>query len=345
VPNLRNIPSWLKAYYDKVIALLLVVVLLVSLLYLAFNVGTVQRRQLQFIRKIDGMKPKHETTTPVDVSSYQTAIVEIAAPFQIGAWSNALFVPEARVTCVDCRLPIPHEAAVCPFCEHEQPMNIEDDPQRDLDGDGMKDVWEIEHGLNPHDAADASLDVDSDGFTNIEEYGAGTAPDNVDDFPPIVAKLRVVRVDADPFKLRFKSVFVLPDDSLKFQINTRGNVRTYFKKLEEEAEGFRLVKYEEKSEEKLTGSMRREVDVSILTLQRGDKLIPLVRGQDVQYNEYTALLVFLVDQSEYTVRIDSELEFNRKKYKVMAIDSRRESVVLRRLSDDKDLVIEKLSAQ
>ena len=50
----------------------------------------------------------------------------------------------------------------------------------DDDNDGMPDSWEIENGLDPLDAADASLDPDGDGLTNLEEYQGATDP-NVSD--------------------------------------------------------------------------------------------------------------------------------------------------------------------
>ncbi len=43
-------------------------------------------------------------------------------------------------------------------------------PPPDSDRDGMPDVWEIAHGLNPADPSDNSKDRDGDGYTNIEEY-------------------------------------------------------------------------------------------------------------------------------------------------------------------------------
>lgn len=49
-------------------------------------------------------------------------------------------------------------------------------PSLDSDHDGMPDVWEIAHGLNPNDPADAALDPDNDGLTNLQEYRHGTDP-------------------------------------------------------------------------------------------------------------------------------------------------------------------------
>jgi hypothetical protein len=50
----------------------------------------------------------------------------------------------------------------------------------DSDGDGMNDDWETANGLDPQDPTDAAKDPDSDGLTNVEEYGAGTLPQNAD---------------------------------------------------------------------------------------------------------------------------------------------------------------------
>lgn len=50
----------------------------------------------------------------------------------------------------------------------------------DSDGDGMPDEWEIAHGLDPHDPADAHGDPDGDGYTNLEEYLNGTDPFGAD---------------------------------------------------------------------------------------------------------------------------------------------------------------------
>src|SRR5206468_1730969 len=46
----------------------------------------------------------------------------------------------------------------------------------DSDGDGLPDEWEIAHGLNAFDATDATLDLDGDGVTGLDEYRSGTDP-------------------------------------------------------------------------------------------------------------------------------------------------------------------------
>jgi len=53
------------------------------------------------------------------------------------------------------------------------------DPNADTDNDGMPDVWENNHGLNPL-IDDAAADPDNDGLSNLDEYKRQTDPLNSD---------------------------------------------------------------------------------------------------------------------------------------------------------------------
>jgi hypothetical protein len=47
---------------------------------------------------------------------------------------------------------------------------------KDSDRDGISDKWEEKYGLDPNDASDANLDINGDGYTNIEKYFNGIDP-------------------------------------------------------------------------------------------------------------------------------------------------------------------------
>jgi uncharacterized protein (DUF1800 family) len=69
---------------------------------------------------------------------------------------------------------------------------------RDHDEDGMPSAWETTHGLNINSAADAALDNDSDGLSNLREYLTGTNPNDADSDDDLAKDGVEVQAGSDP---------------------------------------------------------------------------------------------------------------------------------------------------
>jgi uncharacterized repeat protein (TIGR01451 family) len=71
-------------------------------------------------------------------------------------------------------------------------------PLIDTDADQMPDFWELANGLDPGSPADAALDADGDGLTNLQEFLAGTEPRSA------ASALRITEVLAGPAEVRVR---------------------------------------------------------------------------------------------------------------------------------------------
>ncbi|MFT6905589.1 MAG: hypothetical protein ACJAS1_002246, partial [Oleiphilaceae bacterium] len=67
----------------------------------------------------------------------------------------------------------------------------------DTDNDGLPDGYEVNQGLDPNNISDATLDADTDGYSNFDEYTAGTNPQNAQSYPGATAYTRLSETDKD----------------------------------------------------------------------------------------------------------------------------------------------------
>jgi hypothetical protein len=304
-----GISAFFSKNYDRLMAAVALVALLASLVFLAAQAKIQKDGQQEFDGKLTRLTPTFEKAGEADKTVFERAFAAIDRPYQAEEWKEGmLLTPELRVRCVGCERPIPYPATNCTFkaCGVAQPPDITD--VVDSNGNGVPDEWEKKFTFFAMSGDEILVDHDNDGFSSREEYDWKTDPRDQGSHPPYLAKVRVAAIKPIPFRMVFKAVN-RSGTSLIFQINQRLSGRTFYKNLGEDAEGFKLVSYDEKAAEGPT-----------LTLERNGKLIPLIKGQEVPRDEYEIKLVSLIDGTVLTVRPDVDFEFKKAQYRVKKVD-------------------------
>ena len=325
--NVRGMGAWLKRTYDRIIASVVLLVLLVSLVMLAANAQMLKVQQAEFDRELNGLKPRFPEAMKADVTPFQTALARLDGPAQLQAWTNRLLVPELRVNCVNCDRPIPYAATNCYYCKTPQPEEVKA-KDKDRDNDGIPDEWETQHGLNPLDPEDAKADPDGDGFSNLEEYKFNTDPHSAASHPPPLAKVVVESIKPLPFSLVFKSVNRVDGNKTLYQVNLRKGGKTYWAALGDTIEGFTVASFDEKAP-----------DGPTLVFERAGKKIPLVKGKVVPRSEYEVTLYSSLDKARISTRVEAEFELRGVKYQVKKVDTEATRVLIHDPSRDMDVWI------
>jgi hypothetical protein len=327
--------SWVKSSYEMLVLLVVILALLASALVLVLITDR-ERGKLSDIR--DFVARSGSSAADGEQVDQTELIAMLQRSNSLAQFDSRMFVSERRVSCVACGKPIQFYAEKCPFCGAEQPGLPGDvDESHDSDMDGIPDQVEAEHGLNSNDPDDADLDADGDGFSNIEEYRAGTDMTNPEDYPPLTSKIRLLDVQRSEFQLRFNAVQEWIDGTLRFQINLRSLERTYFQQLgdviNDEKNGVFNVKVLEYLPEAPEGET--------LILEKDGENVRLIKNKEVTQYDLTARLAFLLDKKMFRLNVEETFDVRGKKFKV--VDISRDSVLLEDVQNGKKTEITMIS--
>ena len=146
------------------------------------------------VSEVERAKPSETGVESLDMKPFAMAMRIMRSPIKLAEVSEKLesfLASERRVKCKCGEVLLGDVKAMtkCPACGTAQ--EAEKVVVLDADGDGLPDEWERKFGLNPSDAADASLDSDNDGFTNLEECLAKTNPSDPKDHPDYLDSLKI----------------------------------------------------------------------------------------------------------------------------------------------------------
>ena len=347
----------LLRYYDKIVA----VVVLLGLLGLLFILlSRIDQNKKDGVDKIRNRPEPNKPAEVISMEPYNAAMRSLQKPMRLEPPSiqdPGCYIPERRVQCVnkDCRKPIPLDAEKCVFCGVEQPKAAPVQEILDADEDGMPDKWEVKYGLNPQNADDAKEDMDGDGFTNLEEFVAGTDPRDPKSHPDLVTLLRVSDVHGKRMPFIFGSKNKMPDGyQLVFNLIKAkfGQSAIYAKtnsviyaskggyeaakigeaKPEDPKEAYQVVKFTDSSEKRDTGKGYKEtVDTSVVVLRRlSDKRdIPLTIGaKKPVITDTEAVLAFPLDKKEWSLIEGGDFKVREETYRVISIESAKKEVLI-----------------
>jgi len=151
--------------------------------------------------------------------------------------------------------------------------------------------------------------------------------------------MRLVAVK--PVTLEYKAASTLPGGVVEYQINTQYDERTYFARLGEEVEGYILAKHEARTEERDVSGIAKPVvvDISELTLERGNERIVLTRNRPVKSARYSAHLLLGPDDTDRYLGIGDTFNLEGSEYQVAEVPPKLDRIVLRRTADDRKVVL------
>ena len=169
----------------------------------------------------------------------------------------------------------------------------------------ITNAWLIKYGLNYADSTIKDQDSDGDGFTNLEEFNADPQTDPRDKIsaPSSLAKLKLIKFEAKPFRIEFKGD--PSGEGLEFQINAKelkGSAKSQYKKIGEIIDDapYKIIKYEKKDGFNQNGLA---FDASELTIQNTDTDVKIILVKNKEGNDPTSFGEFLNLLTNETVRL------------------------------------------
>ncbi len=341
-------------YYDKVVVVVALGILLISLYWL-ITAGVRQKEQVtSYMRdEVESLKPAKADLAPINMESYDRAVKSVTSPFKMleGDETKAGFLaPERRVMCSNarCKKPIPYQAEKCDFCGEIQPQVKDVSAEVDSNNDGVPDKYIRDMGLAAD--TDVSVDLDGDGFSILDEYTFKTHPKDKNSHPPYSEKLVLKDLKSMRLPIVFRGVNTMPGGGKQLTFNWSGKLpRTYWVKENEEigdtgyVAGMVTVK-QEKRENPMTPGKPKVVDVSTVVLKRkSDGKEIVLQVDEIEKNtDVEATLDFLIDKLEFKLIENQEFKLREETYRVIAIDMAANTITVENTANGKQKVVRKL---
>ncbi len=332
--NFKAFITFLSQYYERVIAVVVMLLLVVFSVILVFRISDLQNR----IKKEDESRSAGAEPGILDASKLKKSLTLLENP---PSWTS----PNTN-----------HQLFIAPYMKVLNPsMGF---PERYNQGiekiarssEGLPFSWLRRYGLSTKNPV-ADLDMDGDGFTNREEYLAGTDPTDSNSKPDVALKLRVIQVLQKQFPFIFNSI-VEDSGGIKFGLLRVDGRKSYFVKVGEvvpdkDSPGWKIVDYNEKYLETTNPTIKgpdgkfitQKVDITELILQKeGETPLVLVKYKPSFMDELFVRLYFVLEKRSFDVGIGDVFTLQNIPYRVFSIkklDDNKSEVIMERQDSGK----------
>lgn len=316
--------SWLKLNYEKLLLVVVLLILLCSAVLLVWQVmqKTAQQAAVQ-------PSPPFVKAKAIDKEELRLRVAALQHTNLMDA-ARGVMGDELRVSCINpkCAKPIPYDTELCPFCAAKQPPKPKEDESTLGD---IPDKWKKKYGFDPLDTTVANADTDGDGFSNLDEYRAGTDPLDPKSHPDVASKLCVWSVKKQPFKLRF-TMAMTAGSAETFQVKNVSTGKSQFLKIGDTVEGYKILAHEAKA-----------ADGDVLVMDNGAEKLRLPKNKDLQEKaDLSADLILMLDHKRYNNLVKGQsVKIREITYKI--IDITTNAVTIRAPSPGNDVVVHLIS--
>ena len=287
------------------------------------------------VRRLMADKRSETGVKPVEMAQLERALQLATKPpvvAEVAAEGGSFLVSSKRVFCALCHKPIPGDSKKCPLCKGDQP-----EPEKvalDTDSDGLPDDWEKKFGLDAA-TADADADTDADGFTNAEEFAAGTDPSDKKSHPDYFDSLKLVMPLKETYLPFYLRSYMKTPAGMKLEFydpkrrNDYGKSGYRYSVLVGEPIGdtdFVAKGFEQKErKQKIPGSnVERSVDVSEATIARksdGKTLVVSLVEKRTPVERQATIAFSRGEPSQFVVSPGKTFKLYESTYKVIEINS------------------------
>jgi len=196
---------------------------------------------------------------------------------------------------------------------------------------GVTGVWKKKYGFALDDPDVALADPDNDGFSNMEEFKAGTDPLDPHSTPPPIQKLRMESYVSTPFRIMFMGYSKEANGTWALQLNFNGTSRLVHEgdhfdldKMKVSNTGWRIGPFRMKIVKQTSPYTGEKVDVDLSELDfhhplLDDRVVTLVRGKPTESDDRKVTFVALLPNAATIppVKLGETFEFRGSNFQLI----------------------------